>query len=217
MATTISEAFQEVKIGEIEEIITRELHLGREPYILMKECQLEMENIGKKFESGEYYLAELLLSTKMFKKASEMLFPKIGEKADINKSPLGKIVLGTPKGDVHDLGKDIFALLAKIAGFEVIDLGVDVHPQRFLDMVKKESPNIIGMSALITTTFNSMKEIVDLLMKFGLREKIKVIIGGGATGEEVRRYIGADAQTLDAAVGVRICKEFIMKSSQQKG
>lgn len=213
MATNVSEVFQEFKIGEVEGIIKQELIQGKDPHALIKECQSQMEKIGKRFESGEYFLSELLISAKMFQKASEILSSKLIGKEDSNKKVLGKIVLGTPKGDIHDLGKNIFGLLAKVAGFEVIDIGIDVPPQKFVAMVKQEGPEIVGMSTLITTTFNSMKEVVDLLRENDLRNKVKVIIGGGATGEETRRLVGADAQTIDAAIGVRLCREFILKSS----
>ena len=211
MAYNISEAFENLRIGEIEEIIIQALKQGNDPYSLLRMCQKEMEKVGKKFEEGGYFLSELIMSAEIFKKALGILSPRIKDQNDQNEKSLGKIVLGTPKGDVHDLGKNIFGLLAKIAGFEVIDLGIDVPPLRFLDTVKKELPEIVGLSALITTTFPVMKEINDLLREDGLRESVKFIIGGGATGEETRRYVGADAQTLDAATGVRICREFVTK------
>jgi methanogenic corrinoid protein MtbC1 len=213
MARTITEAFQSLKIREIEGIISERMDKGVDPYSLIRECQEEMAKIGRKFESGEYFLAELIISAKMFEKVVELLSPKLkgGESGGLK--TIGKIVLGTPKGDIHDIGKNIFGVLATAAGFEIIDLGVDVPPQRFVDTVKKEQSRIVGMSGLITMVYPSMKEVVDLLQKEGLRNKVKVIIGGGATGEEARRYVGSDAQTLDAAVGVRICKQFIDPST----
>ena len=213
MARTITEAFQSLKIREIEGIISERMDKGVDPYSLIRECQEEMAKIGRKFESGEYFLAELIISAKMFEKVVELLSPKLkgGESGGLK--TIGKIVLGTPKGDIHDIGKNIFGVLATAASFEIIDLGVDVPPQRFVDTVKKEQSRIVGMSGLITMVYPSMKEVVDLLQKEGLRNKVKVIIGGGATGEEARRYVGSDAQTLDAAEGVRICKQFIDPST----
>lgn len=217
MDQNISEIFQNLKIGEIERIIKQELNQGKDPYYLVKECSEEMERVGKKFENGDYFLAELLISAKMFEKAMGIISPYLKEKWGASQKKIGKIVLGTPKGDVHDLGKNIFSLLANVAGFEVIDLGIDVPPQKFLDIIKQELPEIVGMSALITTTYQSMKEVVDLLKQNGLRDNLKIIIGGGATGEETRRYIGADAQTLDAVEGVRICRGFVTLISHEKG
>jgi methanogenic corrinoid protein MtbC1 len=209
MARTIAEAFQSLKIREIEGILSERMDEGADPYSLIRECQEEMAKIGKKFESGEYFLAELIISAKMFEKVVELLSPKLKRGGHEEQKPIGKIVLGTPKGDIHDIGKNIFGVLAMAAGFEIIDLGVDVPPEKFVEAVRKEQSRIVGMSGLITMVYPSMKEVVDLLQKDGLRQKVKVIIGGGATGKEARRYVGADAQTLDAAEGVRICKEFI--------
>jgi len=213
MARTIAEAFQSLKVKEIEGIITQEIDDGADPYSLIEECKDEMAKIGKKFESGEYFLAELIISARMFEKVAEVLSPKLKRKEERLQKIIGKIVLGTPKGDIHDLGKNIFGILAKAAGFEVIDLGIDVPPQKLVDKVKEEKSEIVGMSGLITMVYPSMKEVVDLLKEEGLRNKVKVIIGGGATGEEARRYVGADAQTLDATEGVRICKKFINPST----
>lgn len=213
MARTIAEAFQSLKIREIEGIISERMDKGVDPYSLIRECQEEMAKIGKKFQGGEYFLAELIISAKMFEKVVELLSPKLKGGEDGERKTIGKIVLGTPKGDIHHIGKNIFGVLATAAGFEIIDLGVDVPPQKFVDAVKKEQSSIVGMSGLITLVYPSMKEVVDLLQKERLRNKVKVIIGGGATGEEARRYVGADAQTLDAVEGVRICKQFINPST----
>jgi methylmalonyl-CoA mutase cobalamin-binding domain/chain len=212
MAQTVAEAFQSLKIREIEGIIRQKLGEGVNPYSLIKECQDEMAKIGKKFESGEYFLAELIISAKMFEKVVELLSPKLKGKEEGDQKTIGKIILGTPKGDIHDIGKNIFGILAMAAGFEIIDLGIDVPPEKFVEAVRKEQSQIVGMSGLITLVYPSMKEVVDLLKKSGLRQKVKVIIGGGATGEEARRYVGADAQTLDAAEGVRMCKRFVNPS-----
>jgi len=214
MTHRIAEAFQKLRIGEIEGIIHQAMKEGSAPYVLIRECQDEMAKIGKKFESGEYFLGELIISAKMFEKVVQILSPEIKKEEQASQKTIGKIVLGTPKGDIHDLGKNIFAVLARVAGFEVIDIGVDVVPGRFLEQVRIENPHIVGMSGLITTVYPSMKEVVDLLRQHGLRDNVKIIIGGGATGEEARRFVGADAQTLDAAEGVRICETFIANSNR---
>lgn len=209
MTNNIAEAFQGLKIKEIEVIIKKKLEDGTNPHSVIKECQDEMAKIGKKFESGEYFLAELVISAKMFEKVMGVVLPKLKEIQGEKQKFLGKIVLGTPKGDIHDLGKNIFSMLAQIAGFEIIDLGVDVSPQKFLENVKKENPEIVGMSGLMTTVYPSMKQVVDLLKEQGIRDRVKVIIGGGAISEEVRRYLEADACTLDAIEGIRLCQGFV--------
>lgn len=207
MALTIEEAFKNRKFREIGNIVEQEISQGADPYILITRCQLVMEEVGKKFESGDYFLAELMLAARMFETAAAILEPLL-KKQGASRS-IGKIVLGTPRGDVHDLGKNIFRVMAQAGGFEVIDLGIDVPVAKFIEVIRTEAPQIVGMSALLTTTYPSMKEVVKGLEDAGLRSKVKIIIGGGATGEEARRFIGADVQTLDAAMGVRLCADLI--------
>ncbi len=207
MALSIEEAFKDLRIGEIRNIIETEITEGADPYLLIHRTQEAMEEVGKKFESGDYYMGELMISARMFEMAASMLEPLL--KATDASRNIGKIVLGTPRGDVHDLGKNIFKVMAQAGGFEVIDLGIDVPTAQFLEAVKKENPEIVGMSALLTTTYPSMVDVVKTLEAAGLRNRLKIIIGGGATGEEARRYVGADAQTLDASKGVRICRDLI--------
>jgi methanogenic corrinoid protein MtbC1 len=207
MGLSIEEAFAKRKFREIGDVIKLALAEGGDPYVLIKRCQDAMEEIGRKYQSGEYFLAELMLSARMFETAAAVLAPLL-KKGGASRS-IGKIVLGTPKGDVHDLGKNIFSVMAQAGGFEVVDLGIDVPASRFLEAVRQENPQIVGMSALLTTTYPSMKEVVETIEDAGMRQKLKIVIGGGGTGEEARRFVGADAQTLDAAEGIRICREFV--------
>ncbi len=212
MAKNIADVFRNLQAGEIEKVVNEQIGDGADPYSILRECQGEMAKVGEKFESGEFYLAELIISGKMFEKVAVMLAPMIKGKGPEDVESAGTIVLGTPKGDIHDLGKNIFAIMARSAGFEVMNLGVDVPPQKFIEAAHEVRPDIIGMSGLLTLVYPSMKEVVDLLNEQGLRGKVKVIIGGGATGEEARRYVGADAQTLDAAEGIRLCRKLIESS-----
>ena len=212
----IISAFEVLKVGEIRDIVVRAIDSGEDARAILTACQQGMELIGSKFETGEYYLAELIMSAKMFERATEVLSPVLAENAFESQRSLGTILLGTPKGDIHDLGKNIFHIMATAAGFTVIDLGVDVPVEKFVAKVREESPNIVGLSGLLTTTFPSMKEVVDALIRSDLRGGVKVIIGGGATGKEAQRYVGADAQTLDANEGVRICKRFVSQPSSME-
>ncbi|MBW2062763.1 MAG: cobalamin-dependent protein [Deltaproteobacteria bacterium] len=186
--------------------VTNRLNNGEEPIQLIRELQDGMGLIGERFESGDYFLSELLMSADLFTRAMEVLEPKLEDTA---LETIGKIVIGTPKGDIHDIGKNIFCTVAKAAGFEVHDLGVDVPVERFLEAVEEVKPQILGFSALITTTFKPMKEVVDLLVEKGLRENLKVIVGGGVTNETVKRHVGADGQTTDALAGLNQCKKFV--------
>jgi len=211
MELTIEEAFAKRRFREIGKVIEDEIAHGGDPYLMIKRCQDAMEEIGKKYETGEYFLAELMLAARMFETAASILSPLLSSRG--GSQVIGKIVLGTPRGDVHDLGKNIFRVMAQAGGFEVIDLGIDVPASKFLEAVQKEDPDIVGMSALVTTTYPSMQEVIKTLEREGIRKKVKIVIGGGATGEEARLFVGADAQTLDAAEGVRICAGFMRASS----
>ena len=161
--------------------------------------------IGDKFEKGEYFLSELLLGGEIFSSIMEFTLPLLKE-GDIAK--LGKIVLGTVKDDIHNIGKDIFKAFVEAAGFEVVDIGVDVPEEKFVEAVKEHKPDIVGMSCLITAGISSMKNTVEALKEAGLKD-FKIIIGGGRVDEEVKELAGADAWADDAARGVRLCKELL--------
>ena len=184
----------------------RLLKSGCSPQDFLRACQQCMEEVGKKFEAGDYYLPELVMAGEIFKQISSMIKPhlKLGD----GQRSLGTIVIGTPKGDIHALGKDIFCILAEAAGFTVYNLGEDVPPESFIDKVKATDATILGMSALITTAYPYMVQVVELLKENGLREGVKVVIGGGATSKDLAEKIGADAQTWDGYEGIRIIQSF---------
>ena len=166
--------------------------------------------IGKRFEQCTYFVPELILAGEMMKTASEIIKPVMkGSQGDVETPRIGRFLLGTVAGDIHDIGKDMVHMLMDINGFEVKDLGVDVPAQRFWDEYKDFQPNIIGMSGLLTLAFESMKEVADGLKEMGVRDKVKVIIGGGQMDEHACKYIGADAFVTDAVAGVNICKKWV--------
>jgi len=176
---------------------------GADPVLLLDECRRGMTIVGERFQAGDYFLAELMLSAEIFKGAVSILEPFLSRARPTK--PLGTIVLATLKGDIHDLGKNIFATLLKSQGFAVHDLGVDASPAQVVDKVKEIAPDFVGFSALITSAFDSMKQASELLREAGLRERFKLMIGGGVTTPMVRDYVGADFQTTDATEGVSYC------------
>ncbi|MGA2224551.1 MAG: cobalamin-dependent protein [Syntrophobacteraceae bacterium] len=166
--------------------------------------------IGKRFEQCTYFVPELILAGEMMKTASEIIKPVMqGSQGDVETPRIGRFLLGTVAGDIHDIGKDMVHMLMDINGFEVRDLGVDVPAQRFWDEYKDFQPDIIGMSGLLTLAFESMKEVADGLKEMGVRDKVKVIIGGGQMDEHACKYIGADAFVTDAVAGVNLCKKWV--------
>jgi 5-methyltetrahydrofolate--homocysteine methyltransferase len=168
--------------------------------------------IGKRFEEGSYFVPELILAGEMMKGASELIKPHMaGGHSGAETKKVGKFLLGTVQGDIHDIGKDMVGMLMDINGFEVKDLGVDVPAQTFWDAYKEFQPDIIGMSGLLTLAYASMKQVVDGLEEMGARDKVKVIIGGGQVDEHAGKYVGADAWVSDAVAGVKVALQW-MKS-----
>ena len=206
MKVDLAQALVEFKKDVVLETVIRRLQDGDKPVQLIRELQDGMELIGQKFEGGAYFLSELLMSADLFSKAMGILEPKLQE---TSLDTIGKIVVGTPKGDIHDIGKNIFVTVAKGNGFEILDLGVDVPAQRFVDAVAELKPQILGFSALLTPSFEPMKAVVDMLVEQGLRDNLKIIVGGGVTTETVQRYISADGQTTDVMDGIKQCKAFL--------
>lgn len=177
---------------------------GGDPQKLLEVCRNAMGEIGSRFEKGEYFLSELILGGEIFSSIMEFALPLLKEGES---QKLGKIVLGTVKDDIHNIGKDIFKAFVEAAGFEVIDIGVDVPVEKFVEEVKTHKPDIVGMSCLITAGISSMKKTIEAIKAAGCNAKI--IIGGGRVDEDVRQLSGADAWADDAAKGVRLCKELV--------
>ena len=176
---------------------------GEDPLAILDECRLGMSLVGERFQAGDYFLAELLLSAEIFKKAVVILEPYIAKTQ--SSKPIGKVVLATLEGDIHDLGKNIFAIILKSQGFEVHDIGVDVPPVRVLEKVRETNPDFVGFSVLITSAFDSMKQVANMFEEAGIRRQFKLMVGGGVTTPAVRDYIGADFQTTDAIEGLHYC------------
>lgn len=206
MEANIVEALADFQSDIVMGAVKKHLSEGKDPLALLVELQKGMKLVGDRFSSGDYYLAELMMSADLFTQAMAEIEPKL---EGLVQDRIGKMVIGTPQGDIHDLGKNIFVTVAKGAGFEVHDLGIDVPAKKFIEAVEEIKPDILGFSALITSAFEPMKVVVDTLEEKGLRKDLKVIVGGGVTNEKVREYIGADAQVNDAMKGLDFCKEFV--------
>ena len=202
LAQALVDFDEEVVLGEI----SRRLDRGEEPIGIIRDLQDGMGIIGDHFNTGEFFLSELLMSADLFTKAMEILEPKLEGRA---METIGRMVIGTPRGDLHDIGKNIFITVAKAAGFEIHDLGVDVPADKFVEAVEEIKPRVLGFSAMITPAFEAMKETMDKLVEKGLRDDLKVIAGGGVVTETVMNYIGADGFTLDAMEGLNKCKDFV--------
>lgn len=185
---------------------------NRDPIELIEEARQGLERVGEEFEKGNYFLMELMRAAQIFKEAAAIINPKIRE-CYKETTAKGKIMIGTVAGDVHDLGKGIVASLLECAGFEVIDLGVDVSEQVYMEKIKEFKPQVVGMSGLLTTSIPVMNKTIEAIENAGLREKVKVIVGGGIVGEIKSSEIRADFATSNANEGVRTIEEWTKKET----
>jgi len=201
---SIKEALVNLDGGRAKELVKIALDSGMDAKEILNSVVEGMEVIGRKFEASEYYLPELVVAGDICKEIFEIVKPTRKKEAK-----LGKVVIGTVKGDLHDIGKNIVAMMLESAGFEVIDLGADVSKERFVEVVEKERPNILAMSTLLTSTMMEMKEVVDGLKERGLRNSVKIIVGGAPITEDFAREIGADGYGEDAVKGVKICRQWM--------
>ncbi len=176
--------------------------------IVEKGIRRGLEIVGQKYEAGEYFLSELLYAGSLVADLSEILKPALKNQRIQMR---GVIALGTVKGDIHDIGKNVFRMLADSAGFEVHDLGVDVDPSVFVDEIERSGPQVLGLSALLTTTLPEMKNTIDSVRAAGVRDKLRILLGGNAVKKEFGSEIGADATALDAVEGLGICRRWTQK------
>jgi 5-methyltetrahydrofolate--homocysteine methyltransferase len=198
----ISKAIIELDIDAISQLCKTAIESGIPAYeIVVSGMAKGMKIVGDKYEAGEYYLAELIMAGETMKEGMKIIEPHL--KMDITKSA-GKCVIGTVKGDLHDIGKNVFVTLLRAQNYEVIDLGVDVSSNMFVEAVVKNKPNILAMSALLTTTMGEMEKVVLELKRQGIRDGVKIIVGGAPLTQKYAEKIGADAAARDAVDGIRI-------------
>jgi 5-methyltetrahydrofolate--homocysteine methyltransferase len=167
-----------------------------------------MDVVGEKYQAGEYFVTSLIIAGETMKEALEVLEPHLSGQEGTKR---GKIVMATVAGDIHDIGKNIFTTLMDTAGFEIIDLGVDVSAEAIVGAVKEHKPDILGLSALLTTNLEQFPLIVEMLGKEGLRDSVKIVVGGATVTEEYSKKVGVDALAKSAVEGVNICKTLVEK------
>ena len=178
------------------------------------QCYQEaLEEIGKRFEQQLYFIPELIMSGEMMKAGAEVLKPHLADQdnnpGENTQKALGKVLMATVEGDIHDIGKNIATMMLELNNLEVKDIGVDISADRIIDEAVAFGADVIGLSGLLTLAFDPMKAVVDKLEEKGLRDKIKVLIGGGQMDEQVCKYVGADAFVTDAVIGVNRVKEWL--------
>ncbi len=209
MSEKLVDAMVHMREQEALSLAEKMLNDGVHPLKVLEQCREAVEKVGKQFEIGKYFLPELVMAGEMLKKISSMTEPFLKHDAGDKAVCLGKVVLGSVKGDIHDIGKDIVKFLLDVNGFEVHDLGVDVLPERFVEAIREVQPEVVGMSALLTTVFAAMKNTVAAIKDAGLRDDVKIMIGGGTVTDDVRKYSGADAYGKDAVAAVNLSKKWV--------
>jgi methanogenic corrinoid protein MtbC1 len=192
---------------EAIELVQKKIDAGEDPLKILDQVRVAMAKVGEKFENNEYFLPDLIMSGEILRQITEILEPML--KTSPKSESLGKIVLGTVFGDLHDIGKDIVKFMLETNGFEVYDLGVDVPKQKFVEKIKELNPKIVALSGFLTLAYDSMKDTIKEIENAGLREKVKIMIGGGQMDETIRMYVDADAYGKDAVEAVVIAKKWV--------
>lgn len=193
--------------SQVREQVKSLLAQGEDPLEIINQGLIAgMGVVGTRFKAGDMYVPEVLMSARAMSAGIEIVRPLI---AETDMPSLGKVVLGTVKGDLHDIGKNLVGMLLESSGFKVINLGVDISPEQFVQAVKDHTPDIVALSALLTTTMTAMKETIELLEEEGLRGKLKIIIGGAPVSSEFADQIGADGYAPDAGSAADLCKKML--------
>ncbi|MBN2074354.1 MAG: cobalamin-dependent protein [Dehalococcoidales bacterium] len=207
MSEQLTNAVAELKEDEAIQMVKDMIAKGEDANMIFDSARKGMETVGKRFADGEYFLPELIYSGEIFKSISEIVKPVMT--AESGGEKIGKVIVGTVAGDIHDIGKDIVVFMLDISGFEVYDLGVDVPVQTFVDKIKETGAPIVALSGFLTLAFDAMKDTCDAIATAGLRDKVKIMIGGGQIDDEIKKYAGADAYGRDAMTAVALAKEWI--------
>jgi trimethylamine corrinoid protein len=208
MASELATLIAELKEKEAADLVIQKLEQGDDPMEILTDAREGMKIVGERFSNGEYFIPDLIYSGEILKDIAKQIEPHIKQKGSDSKK-LGKIIIGTVVGDIHDIGKDLVVFMLDISGFEVYDLGVDVPVQTFVDKIKETGAMVIGLSGFLTLAFDAMKDTVTAIKDAGLRDSVKIMIGGGQIDDEVKRYTGADAYGKDAMAAVDLAKEWL--------
>lgn len=203
----IAEAVINGKAPEVDRLVKEALGSGTSPVDIINQGLIAgMQVIADRFKKNEIYVPEVLIAARAMNAGLSLVKPLISE-TDLK--PVGKVIIGTVKGDLHDIGKKLVAMMLEGAGFQVVDLGIDVSPEKFVDAVKEHEPDIVGMSALLTTTMPAMGQTIKLLNESGLRNQVKVMIGGAPITDAYAKEIGADGYAPDAGSAVDLAKSLV--------
>jgi len=207
MKDQLIKAIVDMEEEEALKISDKMLEEGTNPLDILEACRQAMEEIGRQFEAGDCFVPELMMAGEVLTQITAKVKPHMQEQAGPSQK-LGKVVFGTVEGDIHDIAKDIVVFMLDINGFEVIDLGVDVPPAKFVETTQEAGATIVGLSGFLTLAYDPMKATVDALKEAGLND-VKVMIGGGQIDDQIRQFTGADAFGKDAMTAVSLAKQWV--------
>lgn len=207
----LAQLIADLEEDTVLELVQQRLEAGDDPLRIIDECNEGMREVGQRYEKGEYFVAGLIMSGEIFREVVELVQPLLEQQSEGSAS--GRVLVGTVSGDIHDIGKNIFGMLLSCHGFEVIDLGVDVSPDVFAAKAVEVEPDFVGLSGLITASFEMMKETVTVLRKEAKKNGLSfpIIVGGGMIDDQIGQYVGADYWMQDAMAGVRLCEGLLKK------
>jgi len=210
MAGNLAGLIAELKEQEALDAVKKRLGAGDDPMKILDEAREGMGVVGQRFGSGQYFIPDLIYSGEILRGIAQLVEPYIkGSKTEQKK--LGKVIIATVAGDIHDIGKDLVVFMLDISGFEVYALGIDVPVKNIVDKIKETKAPVVGLSGFLTLAFDAMKETIDAIKKEGLRDKVKIMIGGGQIDDTVQNYVGADAWGKDAMAAVTLSRQWLVK------
>jgi methylmalonyl-CoA mutase cobalamin-binding domain/chain len=207
MSKELVNAIADMREGEALKLVKEMVEGGSEPMAILDSAREAMAIVGQRYQEGIYFLPELVLAGEMLNQITDIVKPELAKLPEIERH--GKVLIGTVEGDIHDIGKNIVSFMLDVNGFDVLDLGVDVSPQKFVEAIQDFQPQVVGLSGFLTLAFDVMKEIVEAIKTAGLRDEVKIMIGGGQVSEEIRKYAGADAYGNDAMAGVSLAQKWV--------
>jgi methanogenic corrinoid protein MtbC1 len=207
MSKKLVNAIADMKEEEALKLVREMVEGGSDPMEILEAGRKAMDIVGQRYEKGTYFLPELMLAGEMLTQITDIVKPELAKMPEVKR--LGKVVIGTVDGDIHDIGKNIVSFMLDVNGFDVLDLGVDVPAQKFVEAIRDFQPQVVGLSGFLTLAFDVMKETVEAIESAGLRDGVKIMIGGGQVNEKIQEYAGADAYGTDAMAGVSLAKKWV--------
>ncbi len=204
---TLVSIVAELREDEALQLVKNLLTAGENPLMILEACRKAVEVVGERFEKAEYFLPDLIMAGEILKEITELVKPKMEMIDEVKR--LGKIVIGTVQGDIHDIGKDVVTFMLDANGFDVYDLGIDVPPQAFVEKIREVKPEVVALSGLLTLAFDAMKATIDAITLADLRDHVKIMIGGSQVDERIKEYTKADAYGSDAMAAVSLAKEWV--------